>query len=530
MSHTTAELREKLHRRRTQAAEQPASGELLIGKDILELLSSAMYVDPLTIYREYVQNAADSIDQAYEEGTLRGVGAGKVSISLDAFNREVRIRDNGIGLPREAALRVLTAFGASSKRGTRARGFRGVGRLAALGYAQTLVFRCKARAEDLITEIRWDCRKLKAILLDPTYEGDLQKVVADVVSVASVEGAAQGDHFFEVVLEKVLRIRNDVLLNEQAVSRYLRQVAPLPFSGDFPYREAIEKHLQPAVPPSRLRVVINDGTENLTRPYRAEFEAGKDKLDQFTGLELLEVRSADGELHAIGWMLNHSYLGAIPSAPLVRGLRARVGDIQIGDDDIFAEVFPEARFSSWAVGELHVLDPRIVPNGRRDNFEQNSAYHQLLSQLAPLGREVARKCRVSSAVRNRVKRFELAGNKVEQLLGKLEQGVLTRSAEAALRREAGGLLAAMAKEIGGELIQEEERRPLARRLERLRKQLEIAKSSVIAAEPLRGVPAKKRAVYEEVISLIYECAGNQVAAKALVDRIVARLATVKASS
>ena len=35
---------------------------IFIGKDILELLSSSMYVNPLSIYREYVQNAVDSIE------------------------------------------------------------------------------------------------------------------------------------------------------------------------------------------------------------------------------------------------------------------------------------------------------------------------------------------------------------------------------------------------------------------------------------------------------------------------------------
>ena len=37
---------------------------IVIGKDILELLSHAMYVDPLSVYREYIQNSADSIDEA----------------------------------------------------------------------------------------------------------------------------------------------------------------------------------------------------------------------------------------------------------------------------------------------------------------------------------------------------------------------------------------------------------------------------------------------------------------------------------
>ena len=45
--------------------------EIIIGKDILELLSSAMYVNPLTIYREYLQNSADSIDEGIKEGLLK---------------------------------------------------------------------------------------------------------------------------------------------------------------------------------------------------------------------------------------------------------------------------------------------------------------------------------------------------------------------------------------------------------------------------------------------------------------------------
>ena len=38
------------------------SDQIFIGKDILELLSTSMYVDPLTMYREYIQNAADARD------------------------------------------------------------------------------------------------------------------------------------------------------------------------------------------------------------------------------------------------------------------------------------------------------------------------------------------------------------------------------------------------------------------------------------------------------------------------------------
>src|ERR1700683_4931799 len=113
--------------------------DVIVGKDILELLSSSMYLDPITIYREYVQNSADAIDQA------GGSTAGRVSIYVDATFRTIRIRDNGIGVPSTDFVKRLTAFGASKKRGTSARGFRGVGRLAGLGYCRELVFRSRAQ-------------------------------------------------------------------------------------------------------------------------------------------------------------------------------------------------------------------------------------------------------------------------------------------------------------------------------------------------------------------------------------------------
>lgn len=61
-------------------------------------------------------------------------------------------------------------------------------------------------------------------------------------------------------------------------------------------------------------------------------------------------------------------MGALPSACNVRGLQVRSGNIQVGDDWMFESLFPEARYKGWSVGELHVVDARIIPNGRRDHF------------------------------------------------------------------------------------------------------------------------------------------------------------------
>ncbi len=111
---------------RTAQAQRPrvALEDVVIGKDVLELLSSAMYVDPMTIYREYVQNAADAIDDARREGILAKEERGTVAIAIDPASRSVRIRDNGSGVAWPEFARKLTALGASGKRGKAARGFR----------------------------------------------------------------------------------------------------------------------------------------------------------------------------------------------------------------------------------------------------------------------------------------------------------------------------------------------------------------------------------------------------------------------
>src|SRR6202044_3788492 len=84
----------------TEASEWPApSSEIVVGKDILELLSSSMYVDPMTIYREYAQNSADAIDEARGNGLLSSKTSGRFSISINPVGRVIRIRDNGTGIP-----------------------------------------------------------------------------------------------------------------------------------------------------------------------------------------------------------------------------------------------------------------------------------------------------------------------------------------------------------------------------------------------------------------------------------------------
>src|SRR6266566_1288877 len=164
-----------------EVSRRKLKAPLVVGKDVLELLSSAMYIDPLTIYREYIQNATDAIDEASLAGFYKAMRP-NIEVSLDPVHRLAKIRDNGIGIPANAFERTSIAIGGSKKRGSTARGFRGVGRLAGLGYCQTVVMRSKAKGDAQVSELHWDCKQLKGLLRD-SREISLGDIISEIVTV-----------------------------------------------------------------------------------------------------------------------------------------------------------------------------------------------------------------------------------------------------------------------------------------------------------------------------------------------------------
>jgi molecular chaperone HtpG len=373
--------------------------DIRVGKDVIEIVTSGMYVSPVTVLREYVQNAADSIDVARSRGVLSSRKRGRVDISFDQAARSVSIRDNGAAVPARDAISTLIAIGASPKRGSSARGFRGVGRLSGLAYCRELQFRTKAPGENKIVTLSWDCRALRERLADSAFEGDLRRIIADVVSVSLEQVEDTEQHFFEVQLKDITRLRNDVLLNERMVGHYLSQVAPISFSPEFSFGPQIEKYLsEQAV---RNSVELTVAGEQLYRPHRDEmiFAATGHKL-RIEAVEFVQFPNVDGEVGAAGWIAHHEYVRSILPTLGVRGLRARVGDLQVGDANLFDEIYKEARFNGWTVGEIHVYDPRIVPNARRDNFEVNHHHYNLLVQLGPVAARISQRCRSASVSRN----------------------------------------------------------------------------------------------------------------------------------
>lgn len=499
-------------------------GPFVVGKDILELLSSSMYVNPLAIYREYVQNAADSIDEAVAAGELANFSDGRIDIILDHIRRRAVVRDNGVGLSEDEFAQRMTSFGVSPKRGTTARGLRGVGRLAGLGYCQELLFRSRSRKSANVLEVRWNCKLLKGLLSASDFEGDLEELVRKIVSVRKVDDESYPEHFFEVEIVGPRRIASDRLLNELEIEAYLSQVGPCPLDPSFKFSGQIREILTPLGAASReYNIFLNENDKPIYRPYGDKVHYSDTRTGHAQQVKEIAINGIEGKLAAAGWILHHDYQGAIPSNLGIKGLRARVGNMQVGNDRIFSNVFPEERFCSWAIGEVHLVDRKILPNGRRDNFEPNSHLANVITHLAPYGSEIARHCRSSSQIRNRKKVFDLGEQKILQKMDIIEQGVISKTAAATLRREVGTHLSEIKHAVNFDLIESKDRAELDARAAELERLADKLSNRTNPDDPLLALPKSKRVTYREVFKLIYECSTNGIVAKSLIDRILSRI-------
>ena len=515
----------RLVRAKQKQEEVKQTRNVRVGKDVLELITGAMYVDPLTIFREYSQNAADALDNRAEQ--LGGFEP-EIRISLNLAERAIRIRDNGIGVPNGSFVQTLTSIGDSPKRGTAARGFRGIGRLSGLGYCRELVFRSASKNDSHTYEMRWDGLRFKQILRDTAYVGDLDAVIRDVVQTKRTKGTV-AEPFFEVELLGVVRVRNDSLLNLDSVRDYLCQVAPVPFGEDFRFASEIEKQLANFGIRRGYRTIVQEigpvssTPEEIVKPYRDEFAASANHRDTIDAIRFVEVPGLHEGVAAVGWIAEHAYLGALPKSELIGGLRIRHGDIQIGASDILSGLFPEPRFNSWAIGEIHIVSHSIVPNGRRDDFEENAHHLSFQGHLVPMLKDVARACRQKSAHRQWARRFAIAEKAILDELSRLETESVSKRQTTELLGWLNDQCLRLIEMAGG--CRFHDQTDFMERAEGVATAVRrVSATGLSDTDPLEAVPYAKRLAFQEVLQLIYEYSGNREVSRKLVSSITHHLA------
>jgi len=374
-----------------------------VGKYTLESLTTGMYSDPKIIYREYIQNSVDALEMAVQSNLLEPQSM-RIDIVVDAENNYISIHDNGTGINSDIAVATLMNIGSSQKRHSNNRGFRGIGRLGGMSYCDRLVFSTSAENENTKTVVEFDCKKLRQLLVPGANEDmDLATVLSTVTEVRK-EDEKKERHYFTVELFDVSSFSD--LLSIDTATSYISQVAPLPYkSRKFVYSPDLHRFLnENGYEIEEFPIFIGESSKELEPVYkpnrhRYHSDRNKKKNDEILSLKTFRVE-VDGDLYALGWYGDCNWLGSL-SEHEISGIRVRKGNILIGDNHTLNTIFKEARFNGWTQGELFVITDKLIPNARRDDFEQNDAYYKLIGVLKDgIGTEITKAIREASSLRN----------------------------------------------------------------------------------------------------------------------------------
>ncbi len=392
-----------------------------IGKDVIESLTLAMYDDPKFIYREYIQNSADQIDIAVEEGLVDTKEDCKIEIKIDKISRKITITDNATGVPKEKVLPILKSIAQGVKDRTKHKGFRGIGRLGGLAYCDRLVFETSYLGENVKSKLIWNSRELKQIINDRSKKEDAADVI-DTITSLETEFEQSDKRYFKVVLENV---SNDILLDKDKIYDYLSMVAPVPYKKGFLFQNKIYgKAKEYNYPIDEYNIYINNNQifkEYTTSIYEGE-KHNKRKIDEIFDIEFFDIKDKNDQLICWGWHSVSSFLKQIPSVNIARGIRLRKGNIQIGDEKQLVKLFKEPRGSFYFFGEVHAVSPNLIPNARRDYFTENKTFKLFENKLKEKFKELHELYYFSSQTRSEKKKIERLATFTEEFKKKSEKG------------------------------------------------------------------------------------------------------------
>ncbi len=392
-----------------------------IGKNVIETLTLGMYEDARFIYREYVQNAADQIDVAVEEGILDRKSNGEINIIIDKEEREIIVEDNATGIRLEDVLQFLGDVANSQKDRTKRKGFRGIGRLGGLGYCKKLIFETSYKGEDKKSTVTLNAAQLKRFIEDDTYIADAATVIS-VVTNLEKDKEKVDRHYFKVKLQKVT---NDKLLDIENVRKYLSIVAPVPFRKDFKFAKKIYRfYTKKNIKIEEYDIRLNVNDKPLHKPYKTIIHSKTgNKEVRILDVDFLELRNDDDLLIAIGWYgISDLLNNIIHQDDYERGIRIRKDNIQIGDENTLNFLFKEDRFNRHFIGEVHVIgdsfepENEFKPNARRDYFNDSKVVQIFEQKLRYEFDKIYKLAHTASEIHSSIKKIE----KYTQEKGKLE--------------------------------------------------------------------------------------------------------------
>lgn len=495
-----------------------------IGAYVLETLTTGMYTNPLDTLREFVQNSADSIRKAEEIGLIRK-GEGRIEIVLDPKRRTLLIRDNGIGVSKEDISVKLLNIGMSDKDFEKDAGFRGIGRLAAIAYCETLRFNTSFNNQDSLSQIEMNCLNLRRSMLPSMRQTDELANVLEKNSKVYSEKISKEDHFFEVVMDGISSEYALQFLDNQVLEQYLCQVAPVEMDAQrFFYKAKIlewQKHIGISTPTVTLVIKTPSSELQVFKPYKThynyKFNSKAEDEDQAKPVKFdvkgigFYPENPSGEIPFWLWYGITDAVGMVDDER-TRGFRFKKNNIAIGGPDRVTELFSEiskshARLNAWYVGEIHILSPKAIPNARRDGFEDNETWLSIKEQITPFIRSMCSSAyeRSKNANISIPKVKQTAEKVIEEASSRINAGFISKDERAKTLEQVKKIEEKVQKAFDAHQKKEttdvKKLTPVIESLQKIQDKIESENNYVIIKSNL---DRKQRKLLKEVFQILYE--------------------------
>lgn len=400
--------------------------ELKFGIRLLETLTAALYEDPIVLFREYVQNSADSsIRNPISEPF-------NIEINVDKKNKTILFRDNGYGIDAEDFYSTMKSIGRSDKSQRNDQiGFRGIGRLAAMPFCKVLKFKNKVKGHSCVQWFAWHGDDYSKLLQERQLD-DLQDIINNIIDIG--EDAYNGsvnEHFFEVEINGYSEAI-DYLVSSDDFEKRLSLLLPLGYSPDFNSQKEIHEHFNAYMSSSfeKFEFNVSLNGKQLYKPFKNNhiLESGIIYWDLVFSSN---NKSLPGEKIGVLWFtFNRKVTANPPSEP--RGIWVRSKNMLMGNENAIVDAVSKVgneyittrrdliQTISGLYGELLIDTSQLSDNARRDWFKIDKYSIELQKILIDFLKKVKDYRRSASAAFNDTKakqKKEKAINSFKELTG-----------------------------------------------------------------------------------------------------------------
>ena len=361
-----------------------------IGGELLSILSTGLYTNPLDCIREYVQNAVDANAHA---ATIKITG------------NSVHIFDDGDGMLLEDLIQARQ-FGLSVKSLTQHVGFRGIGIYSSFHLCDHLRVTSKKAGSNYQHVLVFEFGAMKAQLDQDKRKGPHERKTSLVELLSahtkicrSQHTLSEDIHFTHVEIQAISDVHIKKLGNREELKHYMIRNLPIDFDETFEYRNQINQQLHLEVPGYNAItltlqtdglpdiVVTKPPIPHLQSPVMGPIVSGTGKNARKLGYYWACLNTERDRIAK-----NARFVPEVVANGRDRSLREAVEQeflayegfvykkkgFTVGNRDRLRHCFsPKPQLYPWYTGEVYVIDTAIVPKADRDDFETNEAKRAL---------------------------------------------------------------------------------------------------------------------------------------------------------